>query len=126
MPAAILTQGLTSIRTNLATLLANVGVSTNQAAFSAADTLLNPGATGTNLIKTSTNTVVDTVTFDSTMTITGASEFTGLVINTIGSLTGATAATCVSRTVRGAGLGIGVQSGDVFTVGVRWTVSDQS
>jgi len=128
MPA-FLTQGLTNIRDAIrgtaGNYITHVGVSDDTVAFSAAQTALNPTAGATaNLIKTMTATVVDTVTIDYTMSIDGTTEFTGKVINTIGALKGATRTDAMSRTVRGSGLGIGVQSGDTFTVGVRIIVTD--
>jgi hypothetical protein len=126
MPA-LLNQGKTAIRDSLKTLVTHVGVSTDSTAFSAAQTTLNPGG-GTNLIKTATETNV-TVTstddaFDAVMTINGSSEFTGLTIRTIGLLNGSSASNALLRRVRTAG--IGVEAGDVFTIGVRIQVQDNS
>ena len=126
MAAALLNQGKTAIRDSLKTLISNVGVSTDATAFAATQTTLNPSGTGTNLIKAATKTDVDTFTFDATITIDGTTEFTGLSIMTIGALNGALATNALSRSVRGAGLGIGVQAGDSFTIGVRAQVQDNS
>lgn len=125
MAAAILNQGKTAIRDALKTLVTHVGVTTDATAFSATQTTLNPGG-GTNLIKAAakTDTGANNDQFDATITITGATEFTGLTINTIGILSGAAATNALSRSVRSAG--IGVQSGDVFTIGVRVLVQDNS
>lgn len=126
MAAAILNQGKTAIRDSLKTLVTHVGVSTNSTAFNATQTELNPGGTGTNLIKasTDTNTGANNDQFDATISIDGTTEFTGLTINTIGILDGATATDAISRSVRSAG--IGVQAGDSFTIGVRVLVQDNS
>lgn len=141
MPA-ILTQGLTSIRDSLKTLVTHVVVSDDSAAFGAAQTGINPTAAATSThVEASTDTDVDATTFDSTITITGVNEFTGKVINSIGvskgvairSATGSggvhtgggTVGTdTISRSVRTAG--IGVQSGDTFTIGVRVQSQDNS
>lgn len=124
MPAAILNQGRTAIRDSLKTLITHVGVSTDSTAFAATQTALNPSGSGTNLIKTSTETDVDLSTFDATMTIDGTTEFTGLVINTIGVLSGSAASNALTRSVRS--VGIGVQAGDTFTIGLRVAVADNS
>lgn len=60
----------------------------------------------------------------------GTSEFTGKVINCIGAGKGASMSVdgtdTLTRSVRGSGLGIGVQAGDSFTVGLRLIVTDAS
>jgi len=126
MAAAILNQGKTAIRDSLKTLVTHVGVSTDATAFAAAQTAINPSGSGTNLIKasTDTDTGVNGDQFDATISINGTTEFTGLTINTIAIHNGATAAAALSRSVRTAG--IGVQAGDVFTIGVRVLVTDAS
>lgn len=124
MPAAILNQGRTAIRDSLKTLITHVGVSTDSTGFLATQTSLNPSGTGTNLIKTSTEADVDFSTFDATMTIDGSTEFTGLIINTIGVLSGSAASNALTRSVRS--VGIGVQAGDTFTIGLRIAVADNS
>jgi hypothetical protein len=124
MAAAIVNQGKTAIRDSLKTLITHIGVSTDNTAFSAAQTALNPSGSGTNLIKASTEADVDTSTFDASISINGTTEFTGLVINTIGLMNGSAASNVLSRSVRSAG--IGVQGGDVFTIGVRVQVQDNS
>ena len=144
MPAAILTQGKTSIRDSLKTLITHIVVSDDSAAFAVGDTGINPtaGSTSTH-VEAATDTDVDASTFDSTITITGASEFTNKSIMSIGvakgtairSATGSggthtgggTVGTdTISRSVRSAGLGIGVQSGDTHQIGVRTAVADNS
>lgn len=144
MPAAILDQGKTAIRDALKSLVTHVVVSDDTAVFSGSQTGINPtaGATSTH-VEAATDTDVDGSTFDSTITITGASEFTGKVINSIGVAkgTGIRSATgsggthtgggtvgtdTISRSVRSAGLGIGVQSGDTHVIGVRTAVQDNS
>lgn len=127
MSAAILTQGKTAIRDSLKTLVTHIGVSDDTAAFSAGQTTLNPtGGATTNLIKTSSEADVDATTFDATISIDGTTEFTNKVINTIGLMNGSAATNALSRSVRGAGLGIGVQAGDTFTIGIRVAVEDNS
>lgn len=122
MARAILDQGLTDLRDAVAARITHIGVSTDATAFAATQTALNPSGAGTNLIKPSTSSNVSATTVDESITITGASEFTGLTINTIGALDGSTRTDAVARIVRSAG--IGVIAGDVFTVGVRFVVSD--
>lgn len=142
MAAAIPTQGKTSIRDSLKTLITHICVSDDSQAFSLTDTGINPqgGSTSTH-VAASTETNVDASTFDATITITGASEFTDKSIRSIGAskgtairqVTGAggthtgggTVGTdLITRSVRA--LGIGVQSGDVFTIGLRVQVQDNS
>lgn len=125
MPA-ILNQGKTAIRDSLKTLVTNVGVATDQTAFAATQTELDPanGGAANLLIKASTAADVDTSTFDATMTINGDTEFTGKTIWTIGVLNGPLRTNALTRSVRSQG--IGVQAGDSFTIGVRVTVEDNS
>lgn len=152
MPAAIVDNGKTAIRdrlkpnTGLPTtgLVTHVAVSDDTTAFATGQNTVNPavGTTSTHA-ETATNADVDASTFDATITITGSTEFTGKVINTIaltkgvaarsastGTHTGAplTAGTTdlLSRSVRSAGLGIGVQSGDTLVIGARVQVQDNS
>lgn len=126
MAQAILTQGLTALRDSLKTLVTHVGVATDQTAFSAGQTALDPANGGASnfLIKTSSEVNVDSVTFDASMSIDGDSEFTGKAIYTVGILNGSGRTAALSRSVRGSGLGIGVQAGDSFTIGARVVVSD--
>lgn len=144
MAIAILTQGKTSIRDSIKTLVTNVTVSDDAQVFAVADTGINPAAAATSThVGAVTNTNVDAVTFDATITITGASQFTGKSIMAIGlakglgirSATGAGGAhtggsivgtDTISRSLRTTGLGIGVQSGDTITVGIRVAVQDNS
>jgi hypothetical protein len=131
MPAAILTQGMTAIVTAVSNLVTHVAVTDDTAAFAVGQTVINPtGGTTATRTEAATTTVVDATTIDKTIVITGTTEFTDKVINTIGAAkgTGTTGAgtDTLTRSVRGAGLGIGVQSGDVFEVGVRLVITDAS
>ena len=131
MPLAILQQGKTAIRDSVATLISHIAVTDDGTAFAIGQTVANPAAGATTVLtKAATQTVVDANTMDETITITGATEFTGKVINCICAAkgTGTTGAgtDTLSRSPRTAGLGIGVQSGDVYTVGVRSTTTDAS
>ncbi len=123
MPA-ILDIGKTAYRDAIAGITSHVGVSTDSTAFAVAQTAIDPAAAGTNLIKAATKTNVDASTFDATMSISGSTEFTGLTIRTIAAHNGALRTNVLTRTVRSAG--IGVQAGDVFTIGVRQQVQDNS
>lgn len=123
MALAILNQGKLAIRNSLKTLVTHGAVSTDATAFNLTQTTVNPGG-GTNLIKTATNTDVDNNTFDSQITIDGTTEFTGQNINTISALNGAAATNALTRIVRTGP--IGVQTGDLFTVGSRIQVQDNS
>lgn len=124
MAAAILNQGRTAIRDALKTLISHIVVSTDSTAFSATQTTANPSGAGTNIIKASTGVDVDAFTFDAQINISGDTEFTGLNINTIAPANGNAAANALARVVRTNP--IGVQAGDVFTVGVRVQVQDAS
>jgi len=124
MALAILNQGKLAIRNALKTLITHGGVTTDSTAFSLTQTALNPSGSGTNLIKAATNTDVDNNTFDSQISIDGTTEFTGLSIATIGALNGAAASNVLTRVVRTGT--IGVQSGDLFTIGSRVQVQDNS
>lgn len=141
MPA-LLNQGKTSLRNSLKTLITHVCVSDDTTVFNSDNTGINPEEMGTSThVETATTTDVDGNTFDSTITITGTSEFTDKSIFSIGVAKGAairsatgsggthtgggTVGTdCLSRSVRT--LGIGVQSNDTFTLGVRVQVQDNS
>jgi hypothetical protein len=142
MAASILQQGATAIRNALKTLFTHVVVSDDNTAFADTQTGINPNATGTSThVEAATDADVDYRTFDSTITISGASEFTGKVIYAIGVAVGSAIRSAtgsggthtgggtvgtdlVSRAVRT--LGIGVQSTDTFTLGVRTQVQDNS
>jgi hypothetical protein len=131
MAAAILTQGLTAVVTAVSTLVTHVAITTDSAAFAVGQTVANPTGGGqTVLTQPATTTVVNANTINKTVTITGSTQFTGLVINSISAAkgTGTTGAgtDTLTRSVRGSGLGIGVQAGDVFTVGVQLVVTDAS
>lgn len=142
MAAAILTQGISAIRDSISTLITHVTFSDATVAFSAAHTGIN--ATDANksvLVKAATDTVIDSATIDSLVSIDGTTEFTGKSITSIGvskgtavlqtalgTGTGYGAPTVgtdtLSRTVRT--LGIGVQSGDSYSLGIRSAITDQS
>lgn len=122
MPA-IHNQGLNKVLVHLRTLITHVGVSTDSTAFSVGDTDLSPGA-GTDLILSATNSNVDNDTDDYTINVTSA-NFGGNTIFTIGAMDGATSADNISRSVRTNGIGVEA-SGDDFTVGVRFSVADNS
>lgn len=123
--AAILNVGKTKIRDAIKTLITHVGVTDDNTTFDPTHTDLNPaGGSTTNVIKSASISNVDSETFDATIVIDGSQEFTNKTINTIGSLDGATASDVLTRSVRS--LGIGVQDGDIFTIGVRIKVEDNS
>jgi hypothetical protein len=83
--------------------------------------VIDPTA-GTNLIKASAETDVDGNTVDA-MSINGdTDDASRKFINTVGVLNGALRTDILTRTVRT--LGIGVQAGDVFTIGARVIVQD--
>lgn len=142
MPAAILNQGKTAYRDSLKTLITHVTVSDDNTVFSATHTGINPAAAATSThVEAATDTDVDTNTFDSTITIDGTTEFTGKQIWAVGVAKGTAIrqATGAGGTHTGGGtvgtdtltravraLSIGVQSGDVFTLGVRSQVQDNS
>lgn len=143
MALALLAQGKTAIRDSLKTLVTHVCVSNDGGAFVITDTGINPAGGTTNThVEASTDTDVDGNTFDASITITGTTEFTNSSILAIGlakglgirQATGTGTHTgggivgtdTISRTVRAAGLGIGVQSGDTYTLAVRVAVQDNS
>lgn len=121
--AAILQVGKTAIRDALKGISTHLAVSSDQTAFNASQTEANPNSDPI-LIKSATNVDVDGNTFDSTIQIDGDSEFTNQLIYTIASLFGSSRTQAISRTVRAQP--IGVQAGDLFTVGVRAKVEDNS
>lgn len=144
MANALLNQGKLEIRNSIRTLVTHVGVTDDTQAFVGTQTTMNPGV-GTTSTHGSTTTETDvdaSFAEDFTMTIDGSTQFTGKVINTISLGKGAAmrsassglhtgtpltvGSDCISRSVRGAGLGIGVQTGDTFTVGVRAAVEDNT
>lgn len=152
MTASILTQGETFIRDTIKAAVTHVVISDDATAFAIAQTGANPGA-GTTSTHASVATKADvTVTTandaeDYTFVLDGSAFFTNKVINTISVAKGTavrqatgtggthtvqpSGATTVgtdtiTRSLRGAGLGIGVQAGDSFTVGVRMQHQDNS
>lgn len=131
MAAAILTQGLTAVVNAVSALVTHVAVTTDSTAFSVGQTVANPAGGGTSVLtQSATTTVVNPTTINKTVTITGSTQFTGLVINSISAAKGTgtvgAGTDTLTRSVRGSGLGIGVQDGDVFTVGVQLAVTDAS
>lgn len=124
MAAAFLTQGLTGIRDGLKTTYPNVGLASDNTAFAATQTRLNPSTAGTVLSKAATFTDLTATSYRATITINGNTEFTNATIFTVGILKSADPTTAGSRSVRTAG--IGVQAGDSFTIGVEIAVSDVS
>lgn len=148
MSAAILNQGETFIRDTVKAAITNVTISDDTTAFAASSTGINPGAGTTSThAAPATKADVDFQTEDYTFVLDGTSFFTNKVINSIGVAKGtavrqatgtggthtvqpAGATTVgtdtITRSVRGAGLGIGVQAGDTFTVGVRLAHQDNS
>lgn len=129
MAAAIFnnaTKGLITVRDLLKTGFCSfIGLSDDAVAFAANQVRLNPtqGAT-VNLIKAATIANVNDTTFDATISVNGATELTGKNIYTIGPCTSAAATDAQGRVVRG--LPIGVQAGDVYTIGLRVTAADNS
>lgn len=131
MSAAILTQGLTAILTAVSGIVTQIAVTDDSVAFAVGQTVANPTAGSTTVLtQAATTTAVNATTVNKTVTITGSTQFTGKVINCICAAkgTGTTGAgtDTLTRSVRGSGLGIGVQSGDVFQVGVQLVVADAS
>lgn len=124
MAAAILNGGKTAIRNALKTLITHNGFYSDNTAFSATQTQGNPSGAGTVLVKPTTHTDVDAFTFDSQSTINGDTEFTNGTIFTITVQNGSANTNALSRSVRSQG--IGVQAGDLFTVGSRVQVQDNS
>lgn len=148
MSASIPNQGETIIRDAVKGVITTVAISDDTTAFGTGNTGINPGAGTTSThAKAATKTDVDFQTEDYSFSIDGTSFFTGKVINSISvskgtavrqaTGTGGThtidpsGATTVgtdiaTRTLRSAGLGIGVQSGDLFTIAVRLQHQDNS
>lgn len=148
MSASILNQGETFIRDTIKAGITHVCISDDTTAFVATHTGINPGAGTTSThAKAATKTDVDFQTEDYSFTIDGTTFFTGKVINCIGVAKGTavrqatgsggthtidpSGATTVgtdtiTRTLRSAGLGIGVQSGDIFTLSIRAVHQDNS
>jgi len=142
MPLAILNQGKTAIRDSLKILITHVCVSDDNSVFDVTQTGINPAAAATSThVEAATDTDVDGNTFDSTITIDGSTEFTDKYIYAIGVAKGLgiRAATgsggvhtgggvvgtdTLTRSVRN--LGIGIESTDLMTVGVRTEVQDNS
>src|SRR3990167_10524201 len=142
MSAALLTQGKTSLRDSVKTLVSHVVVSDDSAAFAVGNTGINPtaGSTSTH-VEASTDSDVDASTADFTITINGATEMTNKSIFSIGVAKGTairqatgsggthtgggTVGTdTISRSVRT--LGIGIESTDTYTLSVRGAVEDNS
>lgn len=125
MPA-ILTQGTVAIRDALKTLVSHVGVATDQTAFNVAQTAVDPANGGSTnvLVKASTDADIGNGVFESTIPINGDTEMTGKNIYTISACDGATRTDALTRTVRSQP--IGVQAGDLFTIGVQWTITDET
>lgn len=130
MPLAILQVGKTTIRDILKTSFSpSIGVSDDSAAFAVGQTSVNPtGGATTALVKTATITNVDANTYDATIAINGSTEMTNKKLYTVAACSSNSAAAAQSRSVRGTApdVGIGVAPGDVYTIGLRVTVADNS
>jgi hypothetical protein len=142
MALAFLNQGKTSVRDSLKTLVSHVTGADDNTAFLATHTGINPsGGSTSTIVKPTTNVNVDGNTFDANFTIDGTTEFTNKFLLVIGVAKGlgvrqvagsggthtgggVVGTDTISRSVRT--LGIGVQSGDIFTVGNRLEVQDNS
>lgn len=126
MPAAIYTVGKTTIRNLLKTGFSpSIGLSDDNAAFAVGQTSVNPtGGATTALVKTATIADVDASTYDATISINGTTELTGKNIYSLSACTSNSAAAAQSRTVRSNP--IGVQAGDLYTIGLRVAVADNS
>ncbi len=126
MAAAIYTVGKTTIRDLLKTGFSpSIGVSDDSAAFAAGQTSVNPtGGATVSLVKTATIANVDVTTYDATITINGNTEMTNKNIYSISACVSNSAASAQSRTVRSNP--IGVQAGDLFTLGLRISNADNS
>ena len=142
MALSILQQGKTAIRDALKALTTHIVVSDDNDAFDINDAGINPAAGSTSThVGAATKTDVDANTFDATIEINGDTQFTNKEIFAVGSAKGlgvrsaagsggqhtggGTVGTdTLTRSVRA--LSIGVQAGDVFTLGVRKRVEDNS
>lgn len=124
MAAAFLNQGLTGVRDGLKTTYPQVGLASDNTAFAATQTRLNPSAAGTVLIKAATFTDINATSYRGTISINGTTEFTNATIFTVGICKTTDPTTAGSRSVRTQG--IGVQAGDTFQIGVEVVVSDIS
>jgi hypothetical protein len=142
MANALLNQGKTSVRDALKSLITHVVGADDNTAFAASQTGINPAGSSTStIVKSTTNIDFDNYTFDATITINGTTEFTDRNLLAIGVAkgisirqtegssgqhtgNGTVGEDTISRSVRS--LGIGIQSGDVFTIGVRLQVQDNS
>lgn len=148
MAAAVLTQGQTFIRDTVKAAITHVTISDDTTVFAVGNTGINPGA-GTTSTHASAATKADvgTDSEDYTFVLDGTAFFTGKVINTIGVAKGTAVRQAtgtggthtvqpsgsttvgtdtISRSLRSSGLGIGVQAGDTFTIGVRMKHEDNS
>lgn len=130
MSAAILDQGKTNLRDALrgvaGNFISHVGLATDATVFAANQTTVDPANAGAAnlLIKAATFTVVDASTIDALISVDGTTELTGKQIATISLCKGATRTDAITRSVRSQT--IGVQAGDVFNVGARYAVQDNS
>ena len=126
MSAAIYTVGKTAIRDLLKTGFSpSIGVSDDNAAFAVGQSSVNPtGGVTTALVKTATIADVDASTYDATISINGTTEMTGKNIYSISPCTSNAANAAKGRVVRSNP--IGVQTGDLYTVGLRIATADNS
>lgn len=130
MAAAILDQGKPNLRDALrgvaGNFISHVGLATDATAFAAGQLAVDPanGGGANLLIKAASYTVVDASTLDVLISVTGATELTNKTIFTISLCKGAARTDAITRSVRSQG--IGVQDGDVFNVGARVKVEDNS
>lgn len=115
----------TAIRDAEKTRITHIILSDDSVAFSPTQTTANPtGGSTVTLIKTSSESDVDAFTFDATITVNGNTELTNKNIFTIAPADGGAATNALGRIVRTQP--IGVQAGDTFTIGVRFSVVDNT
>lgn len=126
MPRVLTDEGLTDIRDAIKARITHLGVATDQTAWAANQTDIDPANAGAANyhIEAATKTDVAFNAFDAVITITGSTEFTGKNIYTIAPMDGAARGDAVGRYVRS--LPVGVIAGDSFSIGLRFTVSDVS
>lgn len=118
---AWLTQGLTDARDQIKTLVTHLILNDDATAFAAGQTTADPGGSTLRIAKTVTEADVDTVTTDFTCAVNGGTDGTG-TINSICLAKGSLDGDVVTRYVRTNG--IGLEAGDVFTIGLRNSVAD--
>lgn len=129
MSEALVAKGKTAIRASLKATFTHVGITTDDTPWAENQDRIDPAEDPSDVTLIKEATLLDvpgTYSFDDFIEIDGDTEFTGSVIKCISLMTGPLPTDVASRSIRDEGLGLGVQAGDLFSIGPRVSQTDIS